>query len=97
MAPQASPTPAAAEHVELLLDFLEPSWVEVYDAAGGKLMFDIGQPGRPRKLSGSAPLTVLLGKADAVQVTADGQPVVVPRRAGRDAARFTVAAGGAVR
>lgn len=94
---QTPPTPVEAERVELVLDFTEASWVEVYDAAGGKLMFDIGQPGSPRKLSGSAPLTVLLGKADAVQVTADGQPIVVPRRAGRDAARFTVAAGGAVR
>jgi cytoskeleton protein RodZ len=87
----------ATERVDLVLDFTESSWVEVYDSAGDKLMFDIGQPGSPRKLSGSAPLTVLLGKADAVQVTADGQQVVVPRRAGRDAARFTVAADGAVR
>jgi cytoskeleton protein RodZ len=94
---QAPVAAVGAERVDLVLDFIEPSWVEVYDAAGGKLMFDIGQPGSPRKLSGSAPLTILLGKADAVQVMADGQQVVVPRRAGRDAARFTVAADGAVR
>lgn len=95
----AEPAPVVAESgpVELVLEFSEPSWVEVYDAAGAKLMFDIGQPGAPRTLSGSAPLTVLLGKATAVQVTVDGQRIVVPRRAGRDAARFSVDAGGAVR
>lgn len=100
VAPAVVQQPSSApvtERVELLLDFTEPSWVEVYDATGEKLMFDIGQPGSPRTLSGSAPLTVLLGKATAVLVTADGQQIVVPRRAGRDAARFTVAANGAVR
>jgi cytoskeleton protein RodZ len=81
----SEPAPAASELVELVLEFSEPSWVEVYDATGAKLMFDIGQPGAPRTLSGSAPLNVLLGKAAAVQVTVDGRRIVVPRRAGRDA------------
>lgn len=95
--PDAPPVPATAATVELELVFVEPSWVEVYDSAGDKLMFDIGQPDRPRTLSGSAPLDVLLGKADAVQVAVNGEQVSVPLRSGRDAVRFTVGADGALR
>lgn len=91
-----APVATDASVVRLRLQFASPSWAEVYDADGRRLMFDIGQQGQSRMVSGSAPLRVNLGVASAVTVEVNDRPVAVPRRAGRDAARFRVAADGAV-
>jgi hypothetical protein len=82
--------------VRLRLEFNESSWVEVYDAAGQRLLYDIGQPARPRVLSGAAPLNVVVGLASAVSVQVNDQMIVVPRRANRDSTRFRVDADGSV-
>ena len=66
-------------------------------AAGRRLMFDTGAPDRARTVKGAAPLTVTLGNASAVSVQVDDQPIVVPRRAGKDAAKFVIGVDGAVR
>lgn len=90
-------TTAAAEGtVTLRLQFAAASWVEVYDAAGQRLMFGIGQPGQTRTLSGIAPLKVNLGLAAAVNAEVNARAIAIPRRAGKDAARFVVAADGTV-
>lgn len=105
--PQGQPAPAAAEQttgstapaadaVRLRLEFNEASWTEIYDAAGERLMYGMGESGRARTLSGTPPLRVTLGKASAVTVQVNERPIVVPRRAGRDAAKFVIAAGGTV-
>lgn len=97
----AAPTPSAAApvagNVSVRLQFSAASWVEVYDARGQRLMYGIGQPGEARTLSGEPPLKVTLGVAAAVAMQVNDQSVPVPRRAGKDAARFTVAADGSVR
>jgi cytoskeleton protein RodZ len=98
-APQASrPAPASAGSgvVRVRLEFSEPSWTEIYDANGNRLMFDMGKPGRARTVSGVAPLRVTLGFADVVAVAVDDRPITIPRRPGKDAAKFTVAADGSV-
>ena len=99
---RAEPAPANAiadtgTPVRLRLEFTEPSWVEVYDANGQRLVYDIGQPSRPRIVSGAAPLNVVVGVADAVSVQVNDQTIVVPRQANRDSTRFRVAADGSVR
>jgi cytoskeleton protein RodZ len=83
--------------VRLTLQFSDSSWAEVYDAAGQRLFYDIGQPGLSRALSGAAPLNVVIGVASAVSVQVNDQSVAMPRRANRDAARFVVEADGSVR
>jgi cytoskeleton protein RodZ len=88
---------AAESSVRLTLQFSDSSWAEVYDAAGQRLFYDIGQPGRNRAVSGTAPLSVVIGVASAVSVQVNDQQVVVPRRANRDSARFVVEADGSVR
>jgi cytoskeleton protein RodZ len=94
----AAARPAATgEQVTLRLEFTAPCWVEIHDAAGNRLMFDIGQPGAARTVSGQPPLKVVLGVASAVEAQVDGRPFVIPRRAGQEAARFTVDASGEVR
>lgn len=89
-------TAPAAEAVRLRLEFSDASWTEIYDAAGERLMFGLGESGRVRTVSGTPPLRVTLGNASAVTVQVNGQPVVVPRRSGKDSTRFVVAAGGAI-
>lgn len=98
--PPAQPETTAAAATDALtmqLQFAAASWAEVYDASDKRLMFDIGRPGQTRSVSGVPPLTVNLGLASAVSMTVNDRPVAIPRRAGKDATRFMVAADGSVR
>lgn len=88
---------ANANAVRLTLAFDTPSWVEVYDAAGARLLYDIGQAGRVQTVEGEPPLNVVIGVAAAVKVRVNDRDIVVPRRANRDSTRFVVAADGSVR
>ena len=92
--PASSPTPAA---VRLRLEFIEPSWTEIYDASGKRLMFDMGTPGRVRSVAGTPPLRVSLGLVSAVNAQVNDRPIVVPRRAGWDSTKFVIEADGSVR
>ncbi|HKU16379.1 MAG TPA: RodZ domain-containing protein [Steroidobacteraceae bacterium] len=94
--PAAATTPAAGE-VRLRLEFSEQSWTEIYDSGGRRLMFDMGTAGQVRTVSGMAPLRVNLGQASAVAARVDDRPIVIPRRAGRDGARFLIEADGSVK
>jgi cytoskeleton protein RodZ len=97
-APGSQPEPAAAQaNVTMRLEFTAPSWSEIYDASGKRLMFDVGQPGQVRTLSGVAPLKVTLGVAAAANVMVNNRSIAVPRQPGKDATRFLVAADGSVR
>ena len=87
---------ADAASVTIRLDFSDTSWTEVYDAVGKRLMFDNGGAGRARTLTGAAPLHVTVGLASGVKLEVNGRPAVIPRRASRESARFTVAADGTV-
>lgn len=92
----AVPATPAAGAVRLRLQFNEASWTEIYDSTGKRLMFGMGESGKVSALSGVPPIRVTLGKASAVTVQVNDRPVVVPRKAGKDAAKFVVAASGAV-
>ena len=87
----------AANEVRVRLQFSEPSWAEIYDSTGKRLMFDMGTPGRVRTIAGVPPLRVNLGLASAVSAQVDDRPIVIPRRAGRDGAKFQIEADGSVR
>lgn len=91
----AAATPAAGD-VRLRLEYNGASWTEIYDAAGKRLMFGLGDTGRARTISGAPPLRVTLGNASAVTVQVNDRSVVVPRQSGRDSARFLIAGNGAV-
>jgi cytoskeleton protein RodZ len=96
-APAAVATRTASGEVRLRLEFTEPSWAEIYDASGKRLMFDMGTQGRVRTVAGMAPLRVNLGMASAVNAQVGDRPIVIPRRAGRDGAKFSIEADGSVR
>jgi cytoskeleton protein RodZ len=86
-----------AEPIRVRLEFSGESWTEVYDATGARVMFGMGTPERVRTLTGTPPLQVSLGAASAVSLQVNGEQVVIPRRDGREAARFTIDANGNLR
>ena len=96
-APAVQPKPAViADPVRVRLEYSDASWTEIFDAEGKRLMFSLGEIGRVRTVSGTPPLRVTLGNASAVTVQVNERPVVVPRRAGRDSAKFSISADGQV-
>jgi cytoskeleton protein RodZ len=102
--PAADPTPPNAARMtdravptSLRLSFTADSWVEVTDASGRRLFFDIGSANSSVSLSGPGPLRVLLGYAPGVALEVDGRGVEVPPDTRRgDAAEFVVSSSGAV-
>jgi cytoskeleton protein RodZ len=61
--------------VQLDVSFAAPSWVNISDADGRQLLRGLVEGGSTRTLSGSAPLSVILGNAPAVALRLNGQPV----------------------
>jgi cytoskeleton protein RodZ len=86
------PAPAAAgTEVRLRLSFSADSWVELYDASGRRVYFDIGPANSVRSFTAAAPVRVFLGNADGVQLEMNGQAIAVPERVRRgNVARFTL-------
>lgn len=65
--------PGIAETLEL--SFVEDCWIRVTDANGSVLSVGIKQNGQRIRLSGAAPLTVVLGNPPGVQLKHNGRPV----------------------
>jgi cytoskeleton protein RodZ len=73
--PVSAATPAAGTTTGLLLRFTERSWVEVSQPDGRVLLSHIGEPGSLELVNATAPLVLVVGRADAVKVEYRGQPV----------------------
>jgi len=83
-------TPAAGE-VRLSVTFLGDCWTEITDATGRRLFFQLGRSGRTVNVSGPAPLTVLFGDADNVDVRVNGEDFTIPAADRRgQTARLTI-------
>jgi cytoskeleton protein RodZ len=94
--PSATTLPAG--QVRLQLRFTADSWVEVYDATGKSVLYDLGRGGSERVVLAAAPLSVTIGNVRAASVSINGRPVVLPTPpAGQTVARFSIGANGAVR
>jgi cytoskeleton protein RodZ len=96
-AASSAPPAVVAPPIRIRLEFIEPSWAEVYDANGVRLMYDTGVPERARNLTGVPPLRVILGVAGAVTLQMGDRPIEIPRRDGRESAKFFIDADGTVR
>ncbi|AMN46772.1 hypothetical protein ACG33_06605 [Steroidobacter denitrificans] len=90
----SAPGSTAASEMRLQLAFTGPSWTEVYDAAGKQLVFGMGTAETVYDTTGVPPLQVILGYASTVSVRVNGQAIIIPRRAGRNTARFIIAPDG---
>jgi cytoskeleton protein RodZ len=95
--PQALPAAPEGPQVSLRLEFAVASWAEVSDRDGRRLLYAVGDPSRPRTISGTPPLKVTLGQAGSVQARVNGRPIAIPRRIGQESASFTVGANGSIR
>lgn len=69
-APQSGSVGQALTHVEFTLE--QASWIEVYDAAGKRLYYDLAPAGENVNVSGAGPLQVFLGNAPGVDIKLDG-------------------------
>jgi cytoskeleton protein RodZ len=92
----ASPAQSATiRKVRLRFSFTQESWVEVYDARGTRLLYDVGFPGQTRSVDVDPPAQIVLGQATAVSTEANGHAITVPpRRIANQVARFTISADG---
>lgn len=83
--------PAAIDEVKLALEFSGECWTEITDAGGRRLFFDLGRAGRRVSVGGQAPLSVLFGNADNVQVRVNGEPFTIAAASRRgQTARLTI-------
>lgn len=60
----------ALTHVAFVLN--QASWIEVYDASGKRLYYDLAPAGESVSVSGAGPLQVFLGNAPGVSIQLDG-------------------------
>jgi hypothetical protein len=67
--------------MELTLRFAADSWVEVYDANGEKLFYDVGAAASSRTVSGTPPFRVHVANAPGVSLDVNGKPATVPANA----------------
>lgn len=91
-----NPVPAAAvpssdpNARRIVMRFEEESWVEVRDAAGRTLLEQLVPAGSQRVVSGQPPFDLVIGNAQHVQLTYQGQPFDLKPHTRVDVARFTL-------
>ena len=81
---QANAPAAAAGQARLALKFSAPSWIQVSDAGGRRLLEGLIDAGSSRTLTGEAPLHVILGNARAVALEVNGRAVEIAGLVHRD-------------
>lgn len=72
------------------LHFTRSSWVEIRDRNGQKIFSQLNAPGTDQVVSGLAPLSLVVGNANGVQVTHNEQPVDLEPYIKVDVARLTL-------
>ena len=104
--PPAAPTPTPAETpkveapvraTRLRLQFASESWIEIYDARGEQLFYDIASAGSVQIVEGRAPLRVVLASSEGVAIEVDGKTRDIPEAAiDGEGARFVVNRSGSL-
>jgi cytoskeleton protein RodZ len=72
--PKTSPPPVTDGQTLTRVEFTlnEASWIEVYDAGGKRLYYDLAPAGENVNVSGAGPLQVFLGNAPGVSIQLNG-------------------------
>lgn len=86
----AEPTPSASGSQLLSIRAVNESWIEVINGSGVRVVQRVLKPGETLDFSTAPPYSVVVGRADAVQVTVRGQPLDVMPYARNSVARFEV-------
>lgn len=80
-------------HAKFILN--SASWIEVYDAGGKRLYYDLAPAGDTLDLSGAGPLQVFLGNAPGVSIELNGAAFDIKQYSRADnTARFKLGAAG---
>ncbi|WP_105214667.1 RodZ domain-containing protein [Pseudoalteromonas sp. T1lg22] len=82
--------PLAAGEQRVIMRFSGECWVEVQDAKGKRLAYDIKQAGQELELVGLAPFAVTLGKHDVVSVSVNGEAVDISHFPPNRLAKFSL-------
>ena len=92
-----APLSTGGTQARLDLAFSAPSWVEVSDVDGRRLLHGLIEAGGRRTLTGTTPLLVVLGNAPAVTLQFNGAPVTASTLVRRDgSAHLLIDAAGRV-
>lgn len=59
---------------QLVFTFAEESWVEIRDAQDKIILSDLNRAGSTRTVTTAMPVTLVIGNAQAVKLSVDGQP-----------------------
>lgn len=74
----------------LVLRFEDASWATVIDADGNRLLYETGQKGATKTMSGKAPFNLTIGRIANVAIEFNGQPVNFPNAKNRATEHFSV-------
>lgn len=91
-AASAAPDPRSS----LVIELVDDSWLEVYDADGQRLEYDLLRAGERRVYIAEAPFRLLLGRANAITLSLDGKAVEYEGQDRGDVSSFELLADGAV-
>ena len=72
----------------VVMRFARDAWVEMYDARGKRLYYNLARAGRTIEVAGARPIRVLLGYVKGVQVEYNGAPFDFSQYISRGIARF---------
>ncbi|MBU1191702.1 MAG: DUF4115 domain-containing protein [Gammaproteobacteria bacterium] len=78
------------DQVQLDINFISDSWVEIRAADRSKLVFGLLRKGEQRSVTGQAPISVLFGNASAVTLKVNGEMFDYAQFTNGNIARFTV-------
>ena len=82
--------------MELSVELLEDSWVEIHAADGERLEYDLLRAGQSRSYRGEAPFQLLLGRASSVRLMIADEVVTFDGHDRGDVARLRLLADGGV-
>lgn len=80
----------------LVLSFEKDSWVEVSDASGKRLAYQLGRAGKVLQLEGVAPFSVKLGYLPGVAMQFNDSPIDLAPFQGKRQAEFLINENGAI-
>lgn len=80
----------------LEVELLEDSWVEIHDAEGTRLEYDLLRSGQTRNYEGQAPFRLLVGRSSAVRLHVNGHSITWDGHDSGDVAELAVTANGEV-